>query len=216
MNLVKTDKPIKLGRQLGVEDRDLALVKKDHPTDHGQQLEDVLSLYMRQSVKPSWEEVATALWDIGEKRTAQQIADEYGMAFSMCSSIHQISYMNMISACHLATVGVCVVINYILHVAIQTSTLSPTSTPGFPLPVQPTVPTPGPSSSLHAPTSGKLHSHSYMLVGKCNLPCLCFNCGLLHCPPQVYTCYVSIVKIIANVSRPILSYNGDIEVHDAF
>ena len=68
-------------------------MKKDHPTDHSQQLEDVLSLYMTQSVKPSWEEVTTALWDIGEKRTAQQIADEYGMAFSMCSSMHQISYM---------------------------------------------------------------------------------------------------------------------------
>ena len=61
MILVKTDQPIKLGRQLGVEDSDLDIVKKNHPNDHGQQLEDVLSLYMRQSVKPSWMEVTTAL-----------------------------------------------------------------------------------------------------------------------------------------------------------
>ena len=103
MNLVKTDQPIKLGLQLGVAQSNLGIVKKDHPTDHGQQLEDVLSLYMKQSVKPSWEKVTTALWNIGEKRTAQQIADEYGMAFSRCNSMHQISYMNMISACHHAT-----------------------------------------------------------------------------------------------------------------
>ena len=103
MNLVKTDQPIMLGLQLGVKDSDLALVKKNHPTDHGKQLEDVLSLYMRQSVDPSWEEMTTALWDICEKRTAQQIADEYGMAFSMCSSMHQMSHMNMISACHHVT-----------------------------------------------------------------------------------------------------------------
>ena len=90
MNLVITDKPIKLGRQLGVEERDLALVKKNHHNDHDEQLEDVLSLYMKQSVKPSWEEVTTALWNIGEKRTAQQIADKYGMIISMCSSMHQI------------------------------------------------------------------------------------------------------------------------------
>ena len=95
MNLVKTDQPIKLGQQLCVENSDLALVKKDHPNDHGQQLSDVLSLYMRQSLKPSWEEVTTALWSIGEKRTAKTIADKYGMVFSKCSSMHQMSYMNM-------------------------------------------------------------------------------------------------------------------------
>ena len=89
MNLVKTDKPIKLGRQLGVEESDLDIVKKNHPTDHAQQLEDVLSLYMKQSVKPSWKEVATALWNIGENRIAQTITDKYGMAFSTCNSMHR-------------------------------------------------------------------------------------------------------------------------------
>ena len=84
MNLVKTVKSIKLGRQLGVAEYDLDIVKKDHPNDHAQQLEDVLSLYMRQSVKPSWEEVTTALWNIGENRTAQKIADEYGMTIPAC------------------------------------------------------------------------------------------------------------------------------------
>ena len=121
MNLVKTDRPIKLGRQLGVEERDLALVKKDHHNDHDEQLEDVLSLYMRQSVKPSWEEVTTALWDIGERRTAQQIADEYGISFLMCSNMHQISYMNMISACHHATLQS----NVLLLSHVESTQLSP-------------------------------------------------------------------------------------------
>ena len=49
---------------------------------------------------------------------------------------------------------------------VSAPSLSPTSTVGFPLPA---VPTPGPSSSLHTPTSGKLPSHSYLLVGKCNV-----------------------------------------------
>ena len=80
MNIVKTDKPIKLGRQLGVEESDLDFVKRNHPTDHDEQLSDVLSLYMKQSLRPSWEELATALWNIGDKRTAQRIADTYGMA----------------------------------------------------------------------------------------------------------------------------------------
>ena len=84
MNLVKTNQPIKLGQQLGVSENDLDIVEKDHPNDHAQQLEDVLSLYMRQSVRPSWEEVATALWNIGEK-TAKKISDKYGMALLMCS-----------------------------------------------------------------------------------------------------------------------------------
>ena len=96
MNLVRTDKPIKLGRQLGVAGSDLDIVERDHPNDHDKQLSKVLSLYMRQSVRPSWEEVTTALWNIGEKRTAQRIADEYGMAFSMCSRLYQMSDMNMI------------------------------------------------------------------------------------------------------------------------
>ena len=81
MNLVKTDKPIKLGRQLGVAESDLDIVKRNHPTDHDEQLSDMLSLYVKQSVRPSWEEVATALRIIGEKRRAQKIADKYSMAF---------------------------------------------------------------------------------------------------------------------------------------
>ena len=100
MNVVKTDKSIKLGRPLCVAESGLDIVKEDHPTDHDEQLSDVLSLYTRQSVRPLWEEVATALWDIGEKRTAQQIADDYGMALSMCNSMHHISYMNMIMILH--------------------------------------------------------------------------------------------------------------------
>ena len=171
MNRVKTDQPIKLGRQLCVAESDLDIVEKDHPNDHDKQLSKVLSLYMKQSVKPSWEEVTTALWDIGEKRIAQQIADEYGMAISMCSSMHQISYMNTISACHHATLQSNVLLLSPIYCMWLykppqlrfVSTLSPTSTPGFPLPVQPT---PGPSSSLHAPTSGKLPSHSYLPAGR--------------------------------------------------
>ena len=47
--------------------------------DHDKQLSKVLSLYMKQSLNPSWIEVTTALWNIGEKRIAKVIADEYGM-----------------------------------------------------------------------------------------------------------------------------------------
>ena len=93
MNLVKTDKPIKLGLQLGVNENDLAVLDKDHPNDHDKQLSKVLSLYMRQSVNPSWMEVTTALWNIGENRIAQQITDYYGMAFLMCISMCLMSYM---------------------------------------------------------------------------------------------------------------------------
>ena len=53
MNLVKTDKPIKVGLQLGMNENDLAIVDKDHPNDYDKQLSKVLALYMRQSVNPS-------------------------------------------------------------------------------------------------------------------------------------------------------------------
>ena len=110
MNLVNTNQPIKLGRQLGVAECDLHIVERDHPNDHGEQLSDVLSLYMRQSVRPSWMEVATALWNIGEK-TAKNISDKYGIyiyIYSQCAvySLHQMSYMNMISVCHHALIVV--------------------------------------------------------------------------------------------------------------
>ena len=101
VNLVKTDQPIRLGLQLGLEGNDLALVKRNHPTDHAQQLEDVLLLYMKQPEKPSWKKVTTALWNIGEKRIAKKILDDvaelqygcHGMAISMWISMHHISYM---------------------------------------------------------------------------------------------------------------------------
>ena len=88
INLVKTNKPIKLGRQMGVAESNLDVVKKDHPNDHGKQLDDVLSLYMKQRVKPSWEKVTIALRDIRENRTAQKISDKFGTKISMCSSMH--------------------------------------------------------------------------------------------------------------------------------
>ena len=104
------------------------IVERDHPTDHDKQLSKVLSLYMRQSVRPSWEEVTTALWDIGEKRTAQQITDEYGMAFSMCSRMCQMSYMNMISACHHATLESNVLLFLPIYRGFQVGCPIPSST----------------------------------------------------------------------------------------
>ena len=80
-NLVKTDKPIKLGRQLDVDENNLALAEIDHQNDHDKQLSKVLSLYMRQTVEPTWQQVAKALWKIGERNKAQRIADKYGMTF---------------------------------------------------------------------------------------------------------------------------------------
>ena len=53
-NRVTTDQPYKLGLQLKVAQSDLNIVKKNHPTDHAQQLLDVLSLYIKQTVDPSW------------------------------------------------------------------------------------------------------------------------------------------------------------------
>ena len=75
-------------------ERDLAQVTRNYPTDHDEQQSEVLSCYMKQSVRPSWEEMATALWNIGENRTAQKIADKYGMGILK----HALAmYMNMIS-----------------------------------------------------------------------------------------------------------------------
>lgn len=78
--LVRTDQPRELGLQLNLDEKELDIVVKDHPTDHDRQLSDVLSLYLRQSLDPSWQEVVTALWNIGEKRRANDIAEIYGMA----------------------------------------------------------------------------------------------------------------------------------------
>lgn len=78
---VKTDAPYKLGVQLGVDVNDLKNTEKNHPNNHDKQLLDVFSFYMKQSCSPSWMEVATALWEIGEKRNAKDIAKRYGMAY---------------------------------------------------------------------------------------------------------------------------------------
>lgn len=75
--------------------RDLSIMKKDYPNDHAGQLSKVLSLYLKQTVYPSWVQVATALWNIGEKKMAKDIADKYGMVFLMELCVH-CSYMNYI------------------------------------------------------------------------------------------------------------------------
>ena len=78
-NLVKTNQPYKLGLKLNIEQRDLDLVKTDHPNDHGKQLMEVLSLYLKQTTEPSWVQVATALRTIGEGKNAKIIMDTFGM-----------------------------------------------------------------------------------------------------------------------------------------
>ena len=89
--LVKTDKPIKLGLQLDVDENDLAIVEKDHRNDHDKQLSKVLSLYMRQTVKPTWEQVAMALWKIRERNKAQRIAEKYGMIAACTDKLYKSS-----------------------------------------------------------------------------------------------------------------------------
>ena len=80
-NFVKTDRPYRLGLQLNVDVKDLSDIVKDYPNDHDQQLLKVFSFYMKQSCNPSWMEVATALWKIGEKRNAKDITKRYGMIY---------------------------------------------------------------------------------------------------------------------------------------
>lgn len=91
-NRVTTDQPYKLGLQLKVAQSDLDIVKRNHPNDHKEQLLDVLSLYIKQTVDPSWVQVATALWNIGEKKMAKKIADDKGISY--CIQQHtQIGYV---------------------------------------------------------------------------------------------------------------------------
>ena len=84
-NLVQTDKPYLLGLQLNLENHRLRVVEVNHPRDLHRQVLEVFSLYLRQSLSPSWVEVATALWNIGEKRTANAIAHRYGMNARSCT-----------------------------------------------------------------------------------------------------------------------------------
>lgn len=79
VNLVMTDQPRNLGLQLNLDESDLNVVEKDLRNDHAAQLSKVLSLYMKESLSPSWVEVATALWNIKEKNRAKVIAKKFGI-----------------------------------------------------------------------------------------------------------------------------------------
>ena len=78
-NFVKTDMPYELGLQLDVDVKDLNNIVKDYPNDHDKQLLKVFYFYMKQSCSPSWMEVTIALWKIGEKRNANDLAKRYGI-----------------------------------------------------------------------------------------------------------------------------------------
>ena len=80
MRLVKTDKAYKLGIQLGVDEHSLKIAQRNHLNDHAALLMEVLDLYLKQIVPASWVDVATALDVIGERKNANDIAKEFGMA----------------------------------------------------------------------------------------------------------------------------------------
>ena len=78
VNMVHTTRPYKLGLQLNINERDLELARVNYSSDVGEQLREVLQLYRRQTVHPSWLQVASALQVIGEVNNAATIAETYG------------------------------------------------------------------------------------------------------------------------------------------
>ena len=70
---VRTVRPYELGLQLDIEESDLETVLVDHRNDISGQLRQVLSLYLRQTVEPSWSHVVTALYAIHEVKCAVEI-----------------------------------------------------------------------------------------------------------------------------------------------
>lgn len=78
VNMVHTTRPYDLGLELNINENDLDLVKVNYRHDAQEQLREVLQLYRRQTVRPSWQQVASALQAIGEVNNAATIAEKYG------------------------------------------------------------------------------------------------------------------------------------------
>ena len=78
MNNVRTVKPFELGIQLNLDYNDVKTAMADNKNDTSGQLIKVLSLYLDQTVEPSWHDVVTALYAIGENKCAADIGKKFG------------------------------------------------------------------------------------------------------------------------------------------
>lgn len=78
VSMVHTTRPYELGLELNINERDLELARVNYRSDVQEQLREVLQLYRRQTVHPSWPQVASALQTIGDVNNAATIAKKYG------------------------------------------------------------------------------------------------------------------------------------------
>ncbi|CAI8011485.1 hypothetical protein GBAR_LOCUS7406 [Geodia barretti] len=78
MNNVHTVKTFELGIQLDLDLSDVNTAMADHKNDARGQLIKILSLYIQQTMDPSWLHVATALYTIGENKCAADIEQRFG------------------------------------------------------------------------------------------------------------------------------------------
>lgn len=78
MNNVHTVKTYELGIQLDINENDINTTMVDHKNDAAAQLRQILSLYLRQTVEPSWPQVVNALYAIDECKCAADIEKKFG------------------------------------------------------------------------------------------------------------------------------------------
>lgn len=84
-------KPYELGLHLGLSNNDLDYITVDHPQDHKEQLFRLFKLYLHRAEDPSWTEVEEALYNMGEKRLAKEIREQFGNLHTLF--YHSIEYI---------------------------------------------------------------------------------------------------------------------------
>lgn len=85
LSVVQTTNFFGLGLQLNIKEYDLNVIEKDNRGDVRKQMRLMFQQYLRQTVSPSWQEVATALNTIGEDKLADTIAKKYGVTIEELS-----------------------------------------------------------------------------------------------------------------------------------
>ncbi len=85
LSVVQTTNFFGLGLQLNIKEYDLNVIEKDNRGDVRKQMRLMFQQYLRQTVSPSWQEVATALNTIGEEKLADTIAKKYGVTVEVLS-----------------------------------------------------------------------------------------------------------------------------------
>ena len=85
LSVVQTTNFFGLGLQLNIKEYDLNVIEKDNRGDVRKQMRLMFQQYLRQTVSPSWQEVATALNTIGEEKLADMIAKKYGVTVEVLS-----------------------------------------------------------------------------------------------------------------------------------